>query len=120
MPWLIVLLGYLLGSIPTAYIAGHLLRCKDIRQIGNGNMGAANSNNSADANRGWSGNINSPYQQEYNSSQRPFVCPSTAGMLVVGSHWSACHLQYDPALLGGLHPLSKERADHVTPSIVYR
>ena len=43
MPWLIVLLGYFLGSIPTAYIAGHLLKGKDIRQIGDGNVGAANA-----------------------------------------------------------------------------
>ncbi len=43
MPWLIVLLGYFLGSIPTAYIASRLLRDKDIRQMGDGNMGAANA-----------------------------------------------------------------------------
>ncbi len=43
MTWLIVLLGYILGSIPTAYIAGRLLRGKDIRQVGDGNMGARNA-----------------------------------------------------------------------------
>jgi len=43
MLWVIVLLGYLLGSTPTAYIAGHLLKGKDIRQIGDGNMGARNA-----------------------------------------------------------------------------
>ncbi len=43
MPWLVVVLGYILGSIPTAYIAGHLLRGKDIRQMGDGNAGAANA-----------------------------------------------------------------------------
>ena len=43
MPWLIVLLGYLLGSIPTAYIAGRLFKGRDIRQMGDGNMGAANA-----------------------------------------------------------------------------
>ncbi len=37
MPWIIVLLGYLLGSTPTAYIARHLLKGKDIRQMGDGN-----------------------------------------------------------------------------------
>jgi len=42
MPWLIVL-GYFLGSIPTAYIAGRLLKDRDIRQIGDGNMGAQNA-----------------------------------------------------------------------------
>lgn len=43
MPWLIVVSGYLLGSIPTAYIAGRLLKGKDIRQTGDGNIGAANA-----------------------------------------------------------------------------
>jgi glycerol-3-phosphate acyltransferase PlsY len=42
MPWLIVITGYLLGSIPTAYIAGHILKAEDIRQMGDDNMGAAN------------------------------------------------------------------------------
>ena len=43
MSWLTVLLGYLLGSIPTAYIAGRLTRGKDIRHMGDGNMGARNA-----------------------------------------------------------------------------
>jgi glycerol-3-phosphate acyltransferase PlsY len=43
MPWLIVILGYLLGSIPTAYIAGYLLKGRDIRHMGDANMGAANA-----------------------------------------------------------------------------
>ncbi len=43
MLWLIILLAYLLGSTPTAYIAGRLLKGKDIRQIGDGNMGARNA-----------------------------------------------------------------------------
>jgi glycerol-3-phosphate acyltransferase PlsY len=43
MPWLIIILGYLLGSIPTAYIAGHILKGDDIRQMGDENMGAANA-----------------------------------------------------------------------------
>ena len=43
MLWVIVLLGYLLGSAPTAYIAGHLLKGKDIRQMGDGNVGARNA-----------------------------------------------------------------------------
>jgi glycerol-3-phosphate acyltransferase PlsY len=43
MPWLIVILGYLLGSIPTAYIAGRVLKKVDIRQVGDGNMGAQNA-----------------------------------------------------------------------------
>ncbi len=43
MPWLIVVLGYFLGSIPTAYIAGRLLKGVDIRRVGDENMGAANA-----------------------------------------------------------------------------
>lgn len=43
MPWLIILIGYLLGAIPTAYIASRLLRGRDIRQLGDENMGAANA-----------------------------------------------------------------------------
>jgi len=43
MPWLVILLGYLLGAIPTAYIAGHMVKNADIRQMGDLNMGAANA-----------------------------------------------------------------------------
>lgn len=35
--------GYLLGSIPFAYIAGRLKKGVDIRQVGGGNMGALNA-----------------------------------------------------------------------------
>ena len=43
MPWLIIILAYLIGSIPTAYITGRLLKGRDIRQMGDGNVGARNS-----------------------------------------------------------------------------
>jgi len=43
MPWLIIILGYFLGSVPTAYITGRILKGVDIRQIGDENMGAANA-----------------------------------------------------------------------------
>jgi len=43
MPWLLIITGYLLGSIPTAYIAGRLLRGEDIRRMGDENSGAANT-----------------------------------------------------------------------------
>lgn len=43
MPVFIVILGYLLGSIPTAYIAGRLVKGGDIRRMGDGNMGAQNA-----------------------------------------------------------------------------
>ncbi len=38
-----IILGYLLGSIPFAYIAGRLKKGVDIRQVGGGNMGALNA-----------------------------------------------------------------------------
>lgn len=40
LPWLIV--GYLAGSIPSAYIAGRVLKGIDIRDHGSGNVGGAN------------------------------------------------------------------------------
>jgi glycerol-3-phosphate acyltransferase PlsY len=42
MAWLVIITGYVLGSLPTAYIAGRLLKGKDIRQMGDENAGAAN------------------------------------------------------------------------------
>jgi glycerol-3-phosphate acyltransferase PlsY len=42
-PWLIISIGYLLGSLPTAYIAGRVLKGEDIRRIGDENPGAANA-----------------------------------------------------------------------------
>ena len=38
-----IITGYLLGSIPSAYIAGRLKKGVDIRQVGGGNMGALNA-----------------------------------------------------------------------------
>lgn len=38
-----IIMGYLLGSFPSAYIAGRLLRGVDIRGVGDSNMGAANA-----------------------------------------------------------------------------
>lgn len=43
MAWLFVLLGYVFGSIPTAYIAARLLAGEDIRRMGDGNVGARNA-----------------------------------------------------------------------------
>jgi glycerol-3-phosphate acyltransferase PlsY len=40
--WLIVVISYLLGAIPTAYIAGRIKAGRDIRQMGDKNAGAAN------------------------------------------------------------------------------
>ena len=42
MDFLVVGVAYLLGAIPTAYIAGRLLRGIDIRLLGSGNPGALN------------------------------------------------------------------------------
>jgi len=38
-----IAIGYLLGSIPSAYIATRLAKGKDIRQMGRGNVGALNT-----------------------------------------------------------------------------
>ena len=40
---IVFLIGYLLGSIPTAYIATRLASGKDIRQLGAGNVGGLNT-----------------------------------------------------------------------------
>lgn len=39
---LMVLLSYIIGSLPSAYIAGRLLKGVDIRKVGDRNAGAAN------------------------------------------------------------------------------
>ena len=41
--WLLVLAGYVIGACPTAYLFGQRLKGKDIRQLGDGNMGARNA-----------------------------------------------------------------------------
>jgi acyl phosphate:glycerol-3-phosphate acyltransferase len=41
--WLVVLLGYIVGNFPTAYFFGKKLIGKDIRKLGDGNMGARNA-----------------------------------------------------------------------------
>jgi glycerol-3-phosphate acyltransferase PlsY len=43
MPWLIIIISYLLGSLPTSYILGRIKTGKDIRHIGDENAGAANA-----------------------------------------------------------------------------
>jgi glycerol-3-phosphate acyltransferase PlsY len=43
MPVLIIVLSYLIGAIPTAYIIGHAVAGRDIRKMGDENMGAANA-----------------------------------------------------------------------------
>ena len=45
MLWIIpgILISYLVGSIPTAYIFGYLLKGVDIRKHGSGNVGATNA-----------------------------------------------------------------------------
>ena len=45
MLWIIaaLIISYLLGSIPTAYLFGRMLKGIDIRKIGSGNIGATNA-----------------------------------------------------------------------------
>jgi acyl phosphate:glycerol-3-phosphate acyltransferase len=42
LPWLIIIIGYIIGSVPTAFIAGRIVKGEDIRQMGDENAGAAN------------------------------------------------------------------------------
>ena len=37
-----IVIGYLLGSIPSAYLATRLVKGKDIRRMGGGNVGGLN------------------------------------------------------------------------------
>lgn len=48
-----VIVGYLLGSIPFAYLAGRLVKGVDIRRIGGRNMGALNVMREVGAVAGW-------------------------------------------------------------------
>lgn len=43
IPALLVVAGYLLGSVPSSYIAGRLVRDIDLREHGSGNLGATNT-----------------------------------------------------------------------------
>lgn len=45
MPWILpgIILSYLIGSLPTAYVFGRLLKGIDIRRHGSGNVGATNA-----------------------------------------------------------------------------
>ncbi len=94
MSWLIVILGYLLGSIPTAYIAGRLLKGKDIRQMGDSNVGAANAFRQLGANVGigvfWvdagKGALAILVAQTINAPQ-PVVL-LTGAAAVIGHNWS--------------------------------
>lgn len=40
--WVALLIAYASGSIPTAYLAGRLLKGVDLRTVGSGNLGATN------------------------------------------------------------------------------
>lgn len=42
-PWVFLILSYLLGSVPSSYIAGRALRGVDLREHGSGNLGATNA-----------------------------------------------------------------------------
>jgi glycerol-3-phosphate acyltransferase PlsY len=43
VPWLIIMFGYLLGSLPTASITGYIFIVSDVRRMGEYNPGAANA-----------------------------------------------------------------------------
>jgi acyl phosphate:glycerol-3-phosphate acyltransferase len=42
-PWLLIAASYLLGAIPSSYIAGRAARGIDLREHGSGNLGASNT-----------------------------------------------------------------------------
>lgn len=42
-PWLLVAASYLLGSVPSSYLAGRWARGIDLREHGSGNLGATNT-----------------------------------------------------------------------------
>jgi len=42
MGWVLLLVGYLLGSLPTGYLAGRWLKGIDLRTLGSGSTGATN------------------------------------------------------------------------------
>lgn len=42
-PWLLLLASYLLGSIPSSYLAARAVRGIDLREHGSGNLGATNT-----------------------------------------------------------------------------
>ena len=42
-PWLGIVAAYLLGSVPSSYLAGRLSRGIDLREHGSGNLGATNT-----------------------------------------------------------------------------
>ena len=41
--WAVLLAAYLLGSIPSAYLVGRFVAGRDIREVGDGNVGAKNT-----------------------------------------------------------------------------
>jgi len=43
MPWLFLLIAYLLGSIPFSFLYGKLFKGQDIRKLGSGNLGTTNA-----------------------------------------------------------------------------
>lgn len=43
MTWVLLALAYLMGAIPTSYLAGRAARGIDLRQHGSGNLGATNA-----------------------------------------------------------------------------
>ena len=53
LPAVLIIFSYLLGSIPSAYIAGRALKGIDIRKVGDGNVGAANAYHEIGRFAGW-------------------------------------------------------------------
>ena len=43
MSWLLLVVAYLIGAIPSSYVGGRLVRGIDLRRFGSGNLGATNA-----------------------------------------------------------------------------
>jgi glycerol-3-phosphate acyltransferase PlsY len=98
MSWVIILVGYLIGSLPTAYIAGRMMRGEDIRRMGDENMGAANAFRELGGKTGIAVGIIDAGKGALAvfiaqaSGMSPVVAMITGSAAVIGHNW--------PALLG--------------------
>lgn len=89
--------------MPTTYIDGHLLKGRGIRQMGNGNMGAANTH------PGGTRSTSPHLKQKCDSSQCLLVYPNTAAKLGTGTIRNMDNLQHSSTPFGRLCPLLKNK-----------
>jgi glycerol-3-phosphate acyltransferase PlsY len=93
MPWIIIIISYLLGAIPTAYIIGRVVAGRDIRRMGDENAGAANAYRELGPRAGIivciidaaKGSLVILIAQAVNVSQTVVLCAGAAA--VIGHNW---------------------------------